>query len=105
MNEKIAFAMKFQTISHFRQLCQEHGISTKTGYKWKDRFINNGVAGLEDESRRPQGHAAGLSAAVACEGVTLKQVHLHWGGARRFMFGRPEGGAARPMAGTRGARR
>ena len=33
MNEKIDFAMKCLTTSNFRQLCQEHGISAKTGYK------------------------------------------------------------------------
>jgi putative transposase len=79
MNEKIEFAMKCLTTSNFRQLCQEHGISTKTGYKWKERFINNGVAGLEEESRRPQGHADELSEAVVCEMVLLKQTHPHWG--------------------------
>lgn len=79
MNEKIDFAMKCLTTSNFRQLCQEHGISAKTGYKWKERFLNNGLAGLEDESRRPQGHADELSEAVVCEMVLLKQAHPHWG--------------------------
>jgi putative transposase len=79
MNEKIEFAMKCLTTTNFRQLCQEHGISPKTGYKWKERFVNNGLAGLEDESRRPQGHADELSEAVVCEMVSLKQAHLHWG--------------------------
>ena len=79
MNEKIEFAMKSLTTSNFRQLCQEYGISAKTGYKWKERFINNGLAGLEDESRRPQGHADELSEAVVCEMVRLKQAHVHWG--------------------------
>lgn len=79
MNEKVEFAMKCLITSNFRQLCQEHGISTKTGYKWKERFLNNGLAGLEDESRRPQSHADELSEAVVCEIVLLKQAHAHWG--------------------------
>ena len=79
MNEKIDFAMKSLITSNFRQLCREHGISPKTGYKWKDRFLNNGLAGLEDESRRPQSHADELSEAVVCEMVLLKQAHTHWG--------------------------
>ena len=79
MNEKIEFAMKCLTTTNFRQLCQEHGISAKTGYKWKERFINNGLEGLEDESRRPQSHADELSESVVCEIVMLKQAHLHWG--------------------------
>ena len=79
MNEKIEFAMKCLTTTNFRQLCQEYGISAKTGYKWKERFINNGLAGMEDESRRPQSHADELSEAVVCEMVLLKQAHIHWG--------------------------
>lgn len=79
MNEKIQFAMKCLTTTNFRQLCQEHGISAKTGYKWKERFINNGLEGLEDESRRPQGHSEQLSESIVCEMVMLKQAHPHWG--------------------------
>ena len=79
MNEKIDFAMKCLITSNFRRLCKEHGISAKTGYKWKDRFLNNGLAGLEDESRRPQSHPDELSEAVVCEMVLLKQAHTHWG--------------------------
>jgi len=79
MNEKIEFAMKCLTTTNFRQLCHEHGISAKTGYKWKERFINNGLEGLEDERRRPQSHSEQLPESVVCEIVMLKQAHLHWG--------------------------
>jgi len=34
-------------------LCQEYGISRPTGYLWKQRFAQSGVAGLHDQSRRP----------------------------------------------------
>jgi transposase InsO family protein len=79
MNEKIEFAMKCLTTGNFRQLCRQHGISAKTGYKWRERFLNNGLAGLEDESRRPHGHADELPETVVCEMVLLKQAHPHWG--------------------------
>jgi len=36
------------------ELCAEYGISRKTGYKWIERFIRRGPAGLEDRSRRPR---------------------------------------------------
>ncbi len=79
MNQKIEFAMKALSTPNFRELCREHGISAKTGYKWKERFINNGLAGLEEESRRPRGHADELAESVVCEMVLLKQAHPHWG--------------------------
>ena len=52
MKEKRAFidAMLKQD-RPFRELCQEHGISEKTGYKWRKRFLEQGYAGLEEESR------------------------------------------------------
>lgn len=95
MNEKIEFAMKCLTTTNFRQLCQEHGISAKTGYKWKERFLNNGIAGLEDESRRPQSHSEELPEAVVCEMVMLKQAHPHWGPRKiRDLYERRHLGAA-----------
>lgn len=35
------------------ELCREYGISRKTGEKFKKRFKDHGVAGLEDQSRAP----------------------------------------------------
>lgn len=79
MDQKIEFVMKAAVCSNFRELCQEYGISTKTGYKWKARFVQNGVAGMEDQSRRPHAHSKELSEAVVCEIVNLKQAHPNWG--------------------------
>jgi putative transposase len=35
------------------ELCEQYGISRKTGYKWVDRHEAEGRAGLPDRSRRP----------------------------------------------------
>jgi len=35
------------------ELCQEFGISRKTGWKWISRFMNEGLPGLVDRSHRP----------------------------------------------------
>lgn len=40
--------------SNFRQLCQRFGISRKTGYKWRQRYRQNGNDALADQSRRPR---------------------------------------------------
>ena len=79
MNQKIEFAMKALNCSNFRELCQEYGISTKTGYKWRERFVENGVTGMADQSRRPRSHASELTEEVVCEMVRLKHAHPHWG--------------------------
>lgn len=35
------------------RFCEEQGISRSTFYKWRDRYRQEGLAGLEDRSRRP----------------------------------------------------
>src|SRR5437879_1577681 len=36
------------------ELCALYGVSRKTGYKWIDRYVRHGPAGLEEASRRPR---------------------------------------------------
>jgi transposase InsO family protein len=63
----------------FLDLCREYGISAKTGYKWKQRFLERGMSGMGDASRRPLSSPSELGESVACEIVRLKQAHLRWG--------------------------
>jgi len=79
MNQKKEFVLKTFGSKNFRALCQEYGISTKTGYKWQKRFMDHGWGGLEEWSRRPLSHAKELSEAVVCEIVRLKIKHKFWG--------------------------
>jgi putative transposase len=36
------------------ELCDDYGVSRKTGYKWIERYLRHGPAGLEERSRRPR---------------------------------------------------
>jgi hypothetical protein len=36
------------------ELCALYGVARKTGYKWIDRYLRHGPAGLEERSRRPR---------------------------------------------------
>ena len=38
----------------FASLCDEYGVSRKTGYKWLSRFKEGGLPLLRDRSRRPR---------------------------------------------------
>lgn len=81
----------------FVELCREYGISAKTGYKWKQRFLAQGLGGLHDQSRRPLNSPEGLGEAVVCEIVRLKQAHESWG-ARKLqeLYRRKHGGLDLP---------
>lgn len=86
--------MKAVNSPNIRELCREYGISAKTGYKWRDRFIRSGEAGMKELSRRPHSHATGLEEAVVCEIIRLKQAHLHWGPRKiQALYKRKHGGA------------
>ncbi|MDG5817080.1 IS481 family transposase [Chitinispirillales bacterium ANBcel5] len=63
----------------FNELCREYGISTKTGYKWRERLIQEGLGGLHDRSRRPHNSPKGLNENIVCEIIKLKTAHPHWG--------------------------
>jgi putative transposase len=95
MEQRTEFALKALQTDNFRALCAEYGISAKTGYKWRDRLLQFGLAGLAEQSRRPRSHAAELGEAVVCEMVRLKQAHRHWGPRKiRELYLRQHGTAA-----------
>lgn len=73
----------------FEEVCREYGISRKTGYKWKARFLLSGRSGMGDESRRPKTSPTGLSETMVCQIVKLKQAHPGWGARKlRAVLGR-----------------
>lgn len=42
-----------ENISGFSELCREYNISRPTGYKWLQRYREEGILGLQDRSKRP----------------------------------------------------
>lgn len=79
MEQRIEFALRAMRTLNFRALCQEYGISTKSGYKWKERFLRDGVSGMQEESRRPHSNPLQLKEEEVCEIVRLKLAHPAWG--------------------------
>ena len=94
MEQRIEFALKALRAPNFRELGREYGISTKTGYKWRQRLLEHGLAGMNELSRRPHEQPQGLSEAVVCAMVRLKQAHPHWGPRKiQALYARQHGGA------------
>lgn len=63
----------------FVELCREYDISSKTGYKWKQRFLEHGVEGLSDRMRTPQNSPTRVDEDVVCAVIRIKQEHQGWG--------------------------
>src|SRR3989454_883168 len=93
MEQRIEFALRSLRAPNFRDLCREYGISPKTGYKWRQRLLEHGLAGMNELSRRPHAQPQGLSEAVVCTMVRLKQAHPHWGPRKiQALYARQHGG-------------
>jgi transposase InsO family protein len=79
MNQRTEFVLKALQTDNFSGLCREYGISPKTGYKWQERFLQEGLAGMSEKSRRPHSSPEGLAEEKVCRMIRLKQRHVHWG--------------------------
>lgn len=80
MDQKKEFVLKaFDKHVNFSRLCSEYGISTKTGYKWKERFKEKGLPGLHEKSKRPHSSPQKISEDEICEIVRIKHLKMDWG--------------------------
>jgi len=72
-----------------RELCQRFGIAPKTGYKWLQRYAEEGRGGLEDRSRRPRRSPRRTAAEIEAHVLHIRRGVLGcWGGrklARRLV--------------------
>jgi putative transposase len=80
INERTEFALKaLQEGVNFSALCKEYGISRKTGYKFVERYRQEGLRGMSDLSRRPQSSPNQLGEDVLLRIVRLHDSHPAWG--------------------------
>jgi putative transposase len=79
MDERLRFVARRLEGEPMAALCEEFGISRKTGYKIYDRYRQIGVKGLSDRSRRPNRHANQLPLVIEKAIVGLKREYPHWG--------------------------
>lgn len=83
MNEKEKFIQEMlKNTMPFKHLCAEFGISEKTGYKWKARFMSDGKIGLTEQSRASSTHSNSLSEDTVIAIINLKNAHPYWGGKK-----------------------
>ena len=74
VDERVRFVRRLLEGETMTALCQEFGISRKTGYKIFQRYQQIGVRGLSDRSRRPYRYANQLPEAVEAVIVRLKKL-------------------------------
>ena len=80
MHQRTLFiADHLRGIRSVTELCAEYGIARKTAYKWIDRYIRRGPAGLEDLSRRPRVAPNVTAEPVVAALIALRHRHPTWG--------------------------
>lgn len=74
MDEKVLFIADYlRGPGSFSQLCLCYGISRKTGYKWIERYQQDGTEGLAERSRRPHSVAAETPVAIRQAVLALRK--------------------------------
>ena len=80
MDERKEFIFRtWRNSETFTETCRKFGISTKTGYKWLERFKKKGAAGLEDESRARKNIPNKTSLEIQKKLLDIKKKHTAWG--------------------------
>ena len=80
MEEIIRFASLAQSDRFtITELCEQFGISRKTGYKHLDRYAAEGLKGLRERSHRPHRFPQRTEAEVEALIVAERRLHRTWG--------------------------
>ena len=64
------------------ELCDLYGVSRKTAYKWIDRYLRQGPAGLEERSRRPHASPNLTDEVIVAAILEARRRHPSWGGKK-----------------------
>src|SRR3970282_1044067 len=65
------------------ELCDLYGVSRKTAYKWIDRYLRQGPAGLEERSRRPHASPNRTDEVIVAATLEARRRPPSWGGKQR----------------------
>ena len=64
------------------EICRRYGISRQTYYRYRRRYLAEGLFGLEDRSRRPLQPANQIPADLEVQIVEMRKDHPRWGARR-----------------------
>jgi transposase InsO family protein len=80
VDERKAFLLGYKRGEvSFSALCRQYNISRPTGYKWLERFQEEGESGLHDQSRAPLHPARGTPRFIQDRILEVRQAHPSWG--------------------------
>jgi len=86
--------------ANIRALCRDYGITPRTGYKWIQRYKEQGEAGLYERSRCPKHSPQKSSPEIEEAVLRVRSKHPSWGGRKIRWQLEQDGMQAVPAAST-----
>jgi len=80
--ERLTFVLEYldaQRRIPFVDLCRKYNVSTKTGYKWVNKFLSGGEDNLIDSSRKPLTCPSKISSEVEECVISIRKQYPTWG--------------------------
>lgn len=103
MDQRFRFVYEaFHGERSMSDLCLGYGISRKTGYKWLNRYVVEGVEGLGEKSRAPHRRPRKTPKEIEELLVKEKNLHPHWGPKKLVVILRRKYGLIPPAVSTAG---
>jgi transposase InsO family protein len=87
----VEFVVRASRGESLSSLCREYEISRPTGYLWLKRFGEQGVAGVEEHSRRPHLSPRRTGAEIEARIVALRRQRPDWGARKLAVLLEREG--------------
>jgi putative transposase len=105
MDERKRFVLMVEEAEEpMAAVCRRFGVSRKCGYKWLERYREEGLAGLADRSRAPLAHPYEVSRKALEQCLAVRRAHPTWGPVKVRAFLARRGPDLRwPAASTIGA--
>jgi len=83
MDQRTQFIADYlRDVLSITDLCTMYGVTRKTGYKWIDRYLRQGPAGLEERSRRPRRSPNETPEDIVAAILEARRHHPSWGGKK-----------------------
>jgi transposase InsO family protein len=90
-DQRVEFVVRASRGESLSSLCREYEISRPTGYLWVKRFGEQGVAGVEERSRRPHLSPRRTRAEIEARIIALRGQRPDWGARKLAVLLEREG--------------
>jgi len=104
MDQRMKFILEWkEALESKTELCRRYGIQRRIGYKWVQRYLRDGPAGLADRSRAPLHHPQKLSPEQVARILEIRARYPLYGALKiRAILGREQPQQHPPAASTIG---